>query len=74
MAENDLFCENIITKKERHQDNKYNMDGKENLSTNCGYREFSAEDRKKAGQVNNMLMLGLAAVACVAGAAIYVIA
>ena len=51
----------------------YDMDGKENLSTNCGYREFSAEDRKKAGQVN-MLMLGLAAVACVAGAAIYVIA
>ena len=42
----------------------YGMDGKENLSTNCGYREFSAEDRKKAGQVNNMLMLGLAAVAC----------
>ena len=52
----------------------YDMDGKENLSTNCGYREFSAEDRKKAGQVNNMLMLGLAAIACVAGAAIYVIA
>ena len=52
----------------------YDMDGKENLSTNCGYREFGAEDRKKAGQVNNMLMLGLAAVACVAGAAIYVIA
>ena len=52
----------------------YDMDGKENLSTNCGYREFSAEDRKKAGEVNNMLMLGLAAVACVAGAAIYVIA
>ena len=43
-------------------------------STNCGYREFSAEDRKKAGQVNNVLMLGFAAVACVAGAAIYVIA
>ena len=52
----------------------YDMDGKENLSTNCGYREFSAEDRKKAGQVNNMLILGLAAGACVAGAAIYVIA
>ena len=52
----------------------YDMDGKENLSTNCGYREFSAEDRKKAGEVNNMLMLELAAVACVAGAAIYVIA
>ena len=52
----------------------YDMDGKENLSTNCGYREFSAEDRKKAGEVNHLMMLGLAAVACVAGAAIYVIA
>ncbi len=52
----------------------YDTDGRESLFTNYGYADYSAEDKKKAGRINNLLMLGLAGAACVVSALAYIIA
>lgn len=52
----------------------YDTDGRESLYTNFGYADYSAEDKKKAGRINNVLMLGLTGAACVVSALAYIIA
>ena len=46
----------------------YERDGTESLSSGSRF-EYSEDDRKKAGQINNMLVAGLSVAAAALGAA-----
>ncbi|EHL65256.1 hypothetical protein [Cloacibacillus evryensis] len=58
----------------RFTDKWVDTDGRESLSTFQGYSQFSEEDKKKAGAINNSMLLGLVCAALIVTTALYFLA